>query len=1221
MRIKRALGIGLAVGMMLTMAPEARSAGGLDVDAWIARPGVRLVAVEFYATWCKPCMAAVPRWKALHEKYRDEGLRLIVVSTRDPKGACVNPGWNPDDVVCDIDGNVADAMNVGNSLPAAFLWSWRGQLLVRRGHVDEVEDAIKKELASLPRVVLDKDEGKLDKRTREVQSMLRAELARTRKVTVVAGKAERKALAALRKRSHDPRFSDQSKCKLGEELAPNSLLKMSWVKVGTGHRLGLTLLSAESGCLTASSSVSWNKKAPETSVAEAVAELIQALKVPLQMPQGGGAVAAAITERKIGGGDDGWTAGEEGGDLVLASFESDPPGAALSLDGKPLCDKTPCRRAVASGKHMVEMVLADYLTKRESVAVREGQPVRFKLAANFALVTITSDPAGLPFSIDRQEMGDTPRRDLRLTAGAHEVVIDDGCHLPVAETIQVKRGDVRTVSLKTSARKAGIRVLAQDDGQNAMSADIWVDGVKIGPSLKAHTVPLCSTQLRVSHSGYGDFLLELSGPRLAERQMAEVTATLKSTTTTGMASALQLPPGVRGGPVQGESADWRAAGGTQLAIVSFETRPEGATLTVDGQALCQATPCSKALTPGRHKIRLLKARYVEKTETITVKAGASRSIGWTLVPDYGTVDILSDPAGAPVKIDGEPRGDTPLTGLELDAGPHRVVVTDPCYHEAGEQFTMKRGGFRKVTLQLRTRKGGIQVVARSDRGEDVKAEVYLDGKKLGPAPGTFTVPVCARLLEVRHRKHGTWSKELALKEKKTISLVADLRKDIFTAVPATARRPQRGDRVRMIRDYEKVRKGDVGTFYGDTPGDPPAFVLWDRDLGTDVVQLDGAPAQNGHAYWVFWKDLEVLSQGGSGGGVAFSGKPGPHLPRGARVKMKRRYEKVRKGDLGTYFGTNDEYKDEWAYIVWDRDLGSDVQELAGAPPQTGSSYWVHWKDFEVVSLPGGGGGGSVAGVTPGDHLPVGTRLRMKRDYEKVKKGDTGTFWGIRKGSTLDAFVIWDRYLGTDVSQLEGAPPQNGHAYWIYWRDVEVIGMPAGGATAGSYPKPGASLATGTRVEMIRDYEEVKRGDKGTYWGTNAGDPPAFVLWDRKLGTDVVQLDGAPQQSGNAYWVFWKDMKVIGTPGAVSRGSSPRRGKTAFYGMARGTRVRAVKAYDKVRVGDTGTYYGSKDEYKEWAFVIWDRDLGSDVTQLEGAPPQNGHAYWVHWPDIEIINDH
>ena len=75
----------LLVSLALVSAPlqQASAQPSLDLAAWLGRPGVRLVAVEFYATWCKPCMEAVPRWKALHEKYRDQGLRLIVVSTQD----------------------------------------------------------------------------------------------------------------------------------------------------------------------------------------------------------------------------------------------------------------------------------------------------------------------------------------------------------------------------------------------------------------------------------------------------------------------------------------------------------------------------------------------------------------------------------------------------------------------------------------------------------------------------------------------------------------------------------------------------------------------------------------------------------------------------------------------------------------------------------------------------------------------------------------------------------------------------------------------------------------------------------------------------------------------------------------------------------------------------------------------------------------------------------
>ena len=119
--------------MMALIAQPAIAGDELDVKDWLSRPGVKLLAVEFYATWCGPCKKAVPQWKALHEKYRDQGLRLVVVSVQDPNGACARPGWNPDDAICDTEGWLAEAWGVGDSLPAAFLWSWRGPLLERAG--------------------------------------------------------------------------------------------------------------------------------------------------------------------------------------------------------------------------------------------------------------------------------------------------------------------------------------------------------------------------------------------------------------------------------------------------------------------------------------------------------------------------------------------------------------------------------------------------------------------------------------------------------------------------------------------------------------------------------------------------------------------------------------------------------------------------------------------------------------------------------------------------------------------------------------------------------------------------------------------------------------------------------------------------------------------------------------------------------------------------------
>ncbi len=43
------------------------------------------VLINFWATWCKPCLAEMPKLKAFHEDWADQGLRVISVSIDDPR--------------------------------------------------------------------------------------------------------------------------------------------------------------------------------------------------------------------------------------------------------------------------------------------------------------------------------------------------------------------------------------------------------------------------------------------------------------------------------------------------------------------------------------------------------------------------------------------------------------------------------------------------------------------------------------------------------------------------------------------------------------------------------------------------------------------------------------------------------------------------------------------------------------------------------------------------------------------------------------------------------------------------------------------------------------------------------------------------------------------------------------------------------------------------------
>ncbi len=43
------------------------------------------IIIDFWATWCKPCKDAMPHLQKLHEKYNEQGLTVIAISTDSPK--------------------------------------------------------------------------------------------------------------------------------------------------------------------------------------------------------------------------------------------------------------------------------------------------------------------------------------------------------------------------------------------------------------------------------------------------------------------------------------------------------------------------------------------------------------------------------------------------------------------------------------------------------------------------------------------------------------------------------------------------------------------------------------------------------------------------------------------------------------------------------------------------------------------------------------------------------------------------------------------------------------------------------------------------------------------------------------------------------------------------------------------------------------------------------
>lgn len=236
---------------------------------------MRLVAVELYASWCKPCVEAAPRWEALARDYRDAGLRVVLVATEDP-GGCESPPWRADHLVCDRDGSVAAQLGADGRLPAAYLYSWRGETLVGDGHIDEVEAAIGRFYRAMPRVHVEARtvDPSANVTPETLVGLVRGELSRSNKMMVVATPEERARLDRIAAESLRAGYDDSLQCEIGRALSANSLLEVWLSSSGAAEpSLQLLLFSAERGCLVSSGLAPWNAERPEASVRRAVAAL------------------------------------------------------------------------------------------------------------------------------------------------------------------------------------------------------------------------------------------------------------------------------------------------------------------------------------------------------------------------------------------------------------------------------------------------------------------------------------------------------------------------------------------------------------------------------------------------------------------------------------------------------------------------------------------------------------------------------------------------------------------------------------------------------------------------------------------------------------------------------------------------------------------------------------------------------------------------------------
>lgn len=160
------LGLGLLLTAVSTLAMAVEE-GDQAPDFTLPsihpdQPGITLsdlqgkvVYVDFWASWCAPCLTSLPLYNELYARYRDAGLEIVAINVDNP----VEDGLDflidtPLDflIPADPDGETAELFGV-IGMPSSYLISPDGEVKLvhmgfRNGDIELIESEIQKALAA-----------------------------------------------------------------------------------------------------------------------------------------------------------------------------------------------------------------------------------------------------------------------------------------------------------------------------------------------------------------------------------------------------------------------------------------------------------------------------------------------------------------------------------------------------------------------------------------------------------------------------------------------------------------------------------------------------------------------------------------------------------------------------------------------------------------------------------------------------------------------------------------------------------------------------------------------------------------------------------------------------------------------------------------------------------------------------------------------------------------
>lgn len=173
-----------------------------------------------------------------------------------------------------------------------------------------------------------------------------------------------------------------------------------------------------------------------------------------------------------------------------------------------------------------------------------------------------------------------------------------------------------------------------------------------------------------------------------------------------------------------------------LSINAGNDAAQGAAVRVDGAPVGNI-PYRATVQPGRHLVQIGREGYVTFSQWVELAGGQVLTLPVMLEaerPSTGSVLVASDVSGAPVFVDGEPRGSTPTVIENVTAGQHQIEIRPPgldVHRETVNIVAGQRVSINPILRPAAPQGGSLRVIANVPA-----AVISLDGETLGNAPAS-----------------------------------------------------------------------------------------------------------------------------------------------------------------------------------------------------------------------------------------------------------------------------------------------------------------------------------------------------------------------------------------------------------------------------------------------------------------------------------------------------